>query len=262
MRRLRAAGTVMLGKTHVPELEALAVDRVARLRRDAQPVGPAPHARRVERRLGRRRRRRPRRRRARHRRRRLDPHPRRCCGLFGLKPQRDRVPMGDNWHGMSVTGALTRGVLDTRAVPRRGQGRRPVLRRGGAATARAAADRVLAGDAARRDRRGSSDEQRGARRAHGRAAARARPHGRGARSRLRQHRRERARRATSTGIQQRRRSGCRTPSGSRAGRAGSRASARRSPASLVRRAHAQEAADRERVERAVRRLRRRCSRRC
>lgn len=38
------------------------------------------------------------------------------CGLFGLKPQRDRVSMGrheDHWHGLSVSGFLTRRVRDT-----------------------------------------------------------------------------------------------------------------------------------------------------
>ncbi|HEY8467399.1 MAG TPA: amidase [Solirubrobacterales bacterium] len=37
-------------------------------------------------------------------------------GLFGLKPQRDRIPLAparDNWHGLSVLGALTRTVRDT-----------------------------------------------------------------------------------------------------------------------------------------------------
>ena len=39
-----------------------------------------------------------------------------CCGLFGLKPQRDRVPMAPAngaWLGLSVYGALTRRVADT-----------------------------------------------------------------------------------------------------------------------------------------------------
>jgi amidase len=37
------------------------------------------------------------------------------CGLFGLKPQRGRVPLDppDHWHGMSVGGCVTRTVLDT-----------------------------------------------------------------------------------------------------------------------------------------------------
>jgi amidase len=37
------------------------------------------------------------------------------CGLFGLKPQRGRVPLdpADHWYGMSVGGCLTRTVFDT-----------------------------------------------------------------------------------------------------------------------------------------------------
>ena len=42
--------------------------------------------------------------------------PAACCGLFGLKPQRGRVPLDpdpDHWYGLSVAGAVTRTVLDT-----------------------------------------------------------------------------------------------------------------------------------------------------
>jgi amidase len=38
------------------------------------------------------------------------------CGLFGLKPQRGRIsllPDAEHWRGMSVSGCLTRSVLDT-----------------------------------------------------------------------------------------------------------------------------------------------------
>lgn len=42
--------------------------------------------------------------------------PAACCGLFGLKPQRGRVPLapGDeqHWYGLSVAGAVTHTVLD------------------------------------------------------------------------------------------------------------------------------------------------------
>jgi amidase len=42
--------------------------------------------------------------------------PAACCGLFGLKPQRGRVPLApddeSHWNGLSVAGAVTRGVLD------------------------------------------------------------------------------------------------------------------------------------------------------
>jgi amidase len=38
------------------------------------------------------------------------------CGLFGLKPQRGRVPLSpepEHWHGLSVAGILSRSVRDT-----------------------------------------------------------------------------------------------------------------------------------------------------
>jgi len=42
--------------------------------------------------------------------------PAASCGLFGLKPQRGRVslmPEPEHWHGLSVSGTLTRSVADT-----------------------------------------------------------------------------------------------------------------------------------------------------
>ena len=41
--------------------------------------------------------------------------PAAACGLFGLKPQRGRVPLwpyNDHWHGLSVAGCVTRTVAD------------------------------------------------------------------------------------------------------------------------------------------------------
>jgi amidase len=42
--------------------------------------------------------------------------PAACCGLFGLKPQRGRVPLApddeQHWNNLSVAGAVTRSVLD------------------------------------------------------------------------------------------------------------------------------------------------------
>jgi amidase len=45
--------------------------------------------------------------------------PSACCGLFGLKPQRGRVSMSPNshgWWGLSTTGPLTRSVLDSAVI--------------------------------------------------------------------------------------------------------------------------------------------------
>ncbi len=42
--------------------------------------------------------------------------PASCCGLVGLKPQRDRIslaPLDEHWYGMSVLGFVTRTVTDT-----------------------------------------------------------------------------------------------------------------------------------------------------
>jgi amidase len=42
--------------------------------------------------------------------------PAACCGLFGLKPQRGRVsfaPLSEHWYGLSVLGAVTRTVEDS-----------------------------------------------------------------------------------------------------------------------------------------------------
>jgi amidase len=41
-------------------------------------------------------------------------YPAANCGLFGLKPQRDRVPIhGEHWLGLSVNGCVSRTVADT-----------------------------------------------------------------------------------------------------------------------------------------------------
>jgi amidase len=111
--RLRAAGTVLLGKTHVPELEALAATESLAFGATHNPWDPARTpggssggsaaavaAGLAAAALG------------------TDGAgsiriPAGCCGLFGLKPQRGRIPMAHDWNGMSVSGALTRGVLDS-----------------------------------------------------------------------------------------------------------------------------------------------------
>jgi amidase len=112
VRRLRAAGAVLLGKTHVPELEALATTESLAFGATHNPWDPARTcggssggsavavaAGLAAAALG------------------ADGAgsiriPAGCCGLYGLKPQRGRLPTARDWDGMSVPGALTRGVLD------------------------------------------------------------------------------------------------------------------------------------------------------
>jgi amidase len=116
VRRLRTAGAVIVGKTHVPELAIFPftespVYGVTRNPWDldrtsggssggsasAVAAGLVPAA------LG------------------SDGAgsiriPSGCCGLFGLKPQRGRVPTAprvEPWNGMAIWGPLTRRVLDS-----------------------------------------------------------------------------------------------------------------------------------------------------
>jgi amidase len=116
VRRLRAAGAVVIGKTHVPELEITPFTESPTFGVTRNPwdlnrtpggssggsasavaaglVGGALASDgggsiRI---------------------------PAGCCGLFGLKPQRDRIPMApmqEPWHGLSVYGTVTRHVADT-----------------------------------------------------------------------------------------------------------------------------------------------------
>jgi amidase len=116
VRRLRAAGAVVIGKTHVPELciwpfTESATWGVTRnpWALDRTPGGSsggsaaAVSAGLVGAALG------------------SDGGgsiriPAAWCGLLGLKPQRARVPLApraEAWHGLSVTGVLTRSVRDT-----------------------------------------------------------------------------------------------------------------------------------------------------
>ena len=112
VRRLRAAGTVLLGKTHVPELETMGATESLAFGATHNPWDPARTsggssggsavavaAGLAAAALG------------------TDGFgsiriPAACCGLYGLKPQRGRLPVPHDWNGMSVCGALTRGVLD------------------------------------------------------------------------------------------------------------------------------------------------------
>ena len=54
------------------------------------------------------------------------------CGLVGLKPTRDRIPLtplGEHWYGLSVAGFVTRSVRDTALLMSIGAGRRVAARR-------------------------------------------------------------------------------------------------------------------------------------
>jgi amidase len=111
--RLRAAGTVPLGKTHVPELEALAATESLAFGATHNPwdtartpggssggsaaavaAGLAAAALATDG-VG------------------SIRIPAAACGLFGHKPSRGLLPMAHDWNGMVVSGALTRGVLDS-----------------------------------------------------------------------------------------------------------------------------------------------------
>jgi amidase len=115
VRRLRAAGAVIVGKTNVPELEITPFTESPTFGATRNPwdlnrtpggssggSAAAVAAGLVAGALG------------------SDGGgsiriPAGCCGLFGLKPQRDRIPMApmsEPWHGLSVYGPIVRHVAD------------------------------------------------------------------------------------------------------------------------------------------------------
>ncbi len=116
VRRLREAGAIVVGKTQVPELTILPFTETGTFGKTRNPwdlqrtpggssggSGAAVAAGLAGAALG------------------SDGAgsiriPAGCCGLFGLKPQRDRIPMApirEGWHGLSVLGPLTRTVEDS-----------------------------------------------------------------------------------------------------------------------------------------------------
>ena len=134
---VRAAGAVIVGKTHVPGADGDGLHGVADVRRHAQPLGRAPDAGRLERRLGGRGRCGARLGRARDRRRRLDPHPRgllRALRLQGRSAGGSRPRRTSHPHrGMTVFGPITRTVEDAARLA-------DVLKDGGPSYAEAARD--------------------------------------------------------------------------------------------------------------------------
>jgi amidase len=115
VRRVRAAGAVLIGKTNVPELCAFPWTESSTWGATRNPWGPqrspggssggsaaAVAAGLVGAALA------------------ADGggsirFPAAYCGLFGLKTQRGRVPLApdvDSWHGLTVAGVLTRSVAD------------------------------------------------------------------------------------------------------------------------------------------------------
>jgi len=112
VRRLREAGAIVVGKTHVPELEQWPFTETAAHGTTHNPwdtdrvpggssggSGAAVAAALVPAASG------------------SDGAgsiriPAACCGLFGLKPTRGRVPHPQGWHGLSVVGSLVRRTED------------------------------------------------------------------------------------------------------------------------------------------------------
>ena len=119
VRRFRAAGLLIAGRTNTPEF-GLTPYRAGGLRADAQSVVAGAFPGRLERRLGR------------GGGRRLVPLasggdgggsiriPASCCGLFGLKPSRGMTPtgpaFGELWHGFAIEHVLSRSVRDSAAM--------------------------------------------------------------------------------------------------------------------------------------------------
>ena len=133
--RLRDAGAIVLGKTHVPELTIWPFTESPTCGVTRNPWDPSRTPGRLERRHGRRGRRGPRGRRRSAptaRARSASPPPAAACSGSSRSAAASRWrPHDDAWHGLSVNGPLTRTVRRRRAVPRRDRrrDRRPAGRR-------------------------------------------------------------------------------------------------------------------------------------
>src|SRR3954462_13727035 len=189
VRRLRAAGAVIVGKTNVPELmmwpwsEGVSFGGARNPWALARTPGGAGGGW-VERRVGRGGRRRPVRRRARHGRRRLDPDPGRVLRRVRdqaaarprpARPRHERRLARDEPRRPARADGRGRGAVPRRGRRRRAHGRR--LRGGGGGGAGAPADRGLDEGAPRRRRPRRRPAARGGR-GDGGAPALARPRGR------------------------------------------------------------------------------------
>ena len=228
MRRLRSAGAVIIGKTNVPELEIVPFTETPTFGATRNPwdlnrtpggssggsaaavaaglVGGALASDgggsiRI---------------------------PAGCCGLFGLKPQRDRVPMAplqEPWHGLSVYGAVTRHVADTALfLDATGDGE-PLAPAVGRDPGQAPDRHLEHRDAA--DPRVAGRRAAGRARRHVRAAHRPRPRRRRRRDPVRHHR-HRVHRPLLRRRRRPRRPSCPIPSACRAAPRASAASAARS----------------------------------
>ena len=135
VRRLRAAGAIVIGKTNLPELAFAMFTEIADLGRDPQPWDTDADPRRLVRRQRRRGRGRP----ARPPRTASDGagsirYPAAYCALFGLKPQRGRVPLDPDRRALAR--AVRQRLPDPHACSTRRSPRRHGRRRPGAPTSR------------------------------------------------------------------------------------------------------------------------------
>ncbi len=115
VRRLRAAGAVIVGKTNTCELGQWPFTEGPAFGETRNPWDTRAHAGRLLRWFGRRRRRRTGPGRARLRRRRLGAHPGRLDPADRHQPQRGRIsmwPRAESFNGITVNGTLARTVAD------------------------------------------------------------------------------------------------------------------------------------------------------